>query len=67
MPGARLTAKQWAEARRLRDDLSLSNEEIAVRLGVHSRTIEKRALRDGCPPIPTRLLLSPTPSGGATR
>ena len=47
MATARLTQELWAEARRLRNDLSLSNEEIAARLGVHTRTIEKRAQRDG--------------------
>lgn len=47
MPRAPLTAGQWAQARRLCVDLSLSNKEIAARLGVHTRTVEKRALREG--------------------
>jgi len=42
-----LTPEQWAEVRRLRDELDLSANEIAARMGVHPRTIERRAAREG--------------------
>jgi hypothetical protein len=38
-----LTQDQWAEARRLRQDLALSLRQIAVRLGVNPSTVRKRA------------------------
>jgi hypothetical protein len=47
MRAVRLTQDQWAEVRRLRDDLDLSTDTIAARMGVHPRTIERHAAREG--------------------
>lgn len=49
MPKARPTPEQWAEARRLREALGLSNAEIAVRLGVQKQTVDKRARLESWP------------------
>jgi hypothetical protein len=46
----RLTPEQWAEVRRLRDDLDLPTPEIAARTGVRPDTIERRAAREGWKP-----------------
>jgi hypothetical protein len=46
----RLTPDQWAEVRRLRDDLDLSTDKIAAQMGVNPRTIERYAEREGWPP-----------------
>ena len=43
----RLTQEQWAEVRRLRDELDLSTDTIAARMGVNPRTIERYAEREG--------------------
>lgn len=42
-----LTQQQWAEVRRLRDELDLPTDTIAARMGVHPRTIERRAAEEG--------------------
>jgi hypothetical protein len=42
-----LTQDQWAEVRRLRDDLDLPTDTIAARMGVHPRTIERHAALQG--------------------
>jgi len=42
----RLTDKQWAEARRLRENKGLADAEIAARFGVRTRTIQARARRE---------------------
>lgn len=47
MRAVRLTQDQWAEVRRLRDDLDLSTDAIAARMGVNPRTIERYAEREG--------------------
>jgi transcriptional regulator with XRE-family HTH domain len=47
MAKAALTQEQWAEVRRLRDELDLTTETIAARMGVHPRTIERRAVSEG--------------------
>ena len=47
MPAVRLTQDQRAEVRRLRDDLDLSTDTIAARMGVHPRTIERHAAEEG--------------------
>jgi hypothetical protein len=43
----RLTPEQWAEARRLRDDLGLPYVEIAASTGAGVRTILRRAKEEG--------------------
>ena len=47
MAKAALTQEQWAEVRRLRDELDLTTETIAARMGVHPRTIERHAVSEG--------------------
>jgi hypothetical protein len=47
MAKAALTQEQWAEVRRLREELDLTTETIAARMGVHPRTIERHAASEG--------------------
>jgi hypothetical protein len=59
MRAVRLTQRQWASARRLREVRGLSLQDIAVRFGVSRETVSRHAAKDCWKP-------PPAPAAGGT-